>query len=141
MFRCFLFIILVIIAYYDAKTLEINDKFLTLFFGTTIVFTSSKTILENLPSAAMIWFLFAISALFSSLFGRDVPIGMGDIKLLSIMCLNLGGLPVALIFAAAGFLSGIYAAVLLVLKKAGRGSEIPFAPFIAAGFGIYAFLV
>ena len=40
------------------------------------------------------------------------------------------------LFAVSGLLAGAAAAVLLILKKVSAGSEIPFAPFIAAGYAL-----
>ena len=139
MIRVLYFIILVFTAVYDAKTLEINDKFLTLIFGCEIIWTPTDIIEKNLPAAAAVWVLFAITVLISSLAGRDAPIGMGDIKLLSVLSIDLGGISTMMVFCAAGLLSGAYAAVLLLLKKTSKDSEIPFAPFIAAGYGVCMF--
>ena len=134
MIRCFYLIILVFIAYYDAKTLEINDKFFTLLSGSIVIWTPSAEIEKNLPAAAAVWVLFAVSALISVFAGRDAPIGMGDIRILSVLAASHGGLFTMMVFCASGFFSGIFAAVLLLLKKASKDSELPFAPFIAAGY-------
>lgn len=59
--------------------------------------------------------------------------GGGDIKLVAACGLLLGwknALVAAFIAVTAG---GLYACLLLLLKKAGKRSEIPFGPFIAAG--------
>ena len=136
MIRYFYLIILVLIAHYDVKTLEINDKFLTLLAGSIIIWTPSAELEGNLPAAAAVWILFAAACVISSLAGRYAPIGMGDIKLFSLLALSHGGLFTMMIFCASGFFSGIFAAALLLMKKASKDSEIPFAPFIAAGYAI-----
>ena len=136
MIRVLYFIILVFIAIYDAKTLEINDKFLSLLFCCAVIWTPADIIENNLPAAAAVWVLFAAAALISSLAHRDAPIGMGDIKLLSVLALSHGGISAMMVFCAAGLFSGAFAAILILLKKASGDSEIPFAPFIAAGYAV-----
>ena len=136
MIRVLYFIILVFIAVYDAKTLEINDKFLSLLFCCVIIWTASDSIVKNLPAAAAVWVLFGAAVLTCSIAGREAPIGMGDIKLLSVLALDLGGIPTMMVFCAAGLFSGALAAILLLLKKTTKNSEIPFAPFIAAGYAV-----
>ena len=136
MVRVLYLIILVLIAFYDAKTLEISDKFLSFLFCSVIIWTPGYNIEKNLPAAAAVWALYTITALISSLAGREAPIGMGDIKLLSVLAFDLGGISTMTVFCAAGLFSGIFATILLFLKKTSKKSEIPFAPFIAAGYAI-----
>jgi len=62
--------------------------------------------------------------------------GMGDVKLAGVLGLFLGFLgwgPMA-VGAVAGFvLGGVFALVLIVLRRARRGSGIPFGPWMLAG--------
>ena len=134
MFRFFIIIILAAIAFYDAKTLEINDKFLSLLFTAVIILTPSDTILANLPAAAGPWVFYLLTAVICSFTGSMPPIGMGDIKLLSVLALCEGTAGIMTVFCSAGLISGVYSAVLLIMKKTEKGSEIPFAPFIAAAY-------
>lgn len=69
--------------------------------------------------------------------------GFGDVKLAGVLGLYLGfvGWGALLVGAfAAFFLGGIYAIALMILKKAGRKSGIPFGPWMLAGawVGIFA---
>ena len=62
--------------------------------------------------------------------------GLGDVKLAGVLGLFLGylGWGQLLVGAAAGFvLGGLFAVVLIVLRRAGRGSGIPFGPWMLAG--------
>jgi Flp pilus assembly protein protease CpaA len=58
--------------------------------------------------------------------------GMGDIKLFSVLGFCLG--PTSLLYICAGSMlcAGLYAAVLLALKRVKRKDRIAFGPFIAA---------
>ncbi|UQU63873.1 prepilin peptidase [Couchioplanes caeruleus] len=67
-----------------------------------------------------------------------VPRGMGggDVKLAPLLGLYLGWLgwsSVAVGAFAGFFLGGLVAAVLMLVKAAGRGSRIPFGPYMLAG--------
>ena len=62
--------------------------------------------------------------------------GMGDVKLAGVLGLFLGylGWPqVAVGFFAAFLLGGLFAVVLLVARRVGRGSGIPFGPWMLLG--------
>jgi leader peptidase (prepilin peptidase)/N-methyltransferase len=69
--------------------------------------------------------------------------GMGDVKLAGVLGLYLGylGWEQLLVGSAAAFLlGGIFGVVLLAARRAGRGSGIPFGPWMIAGawIGIFA---
>jgi leader peptidase (prepilin peptidase)/N-methyltransferase len=62
--------------------------------------------------------------------------GLGDVKLAGVLGLYLGFLGWGELFvgAAAGFvLGGLFAVALIALRRAGRGSGIPFGPWMLAG--------
>jgi leader peptidase (prepilin peptidase)/N-methyltransferase len=62
--------------------------------------------------------------------------GFGDVKLAGVIGLFLGflGLPQLLVGAFAAFvLGGLFSLGLLITRKAGRGSGIPFGPWMLAG--------
>lgn len=60
-------------------------------------------------------------------------LGYGD-SVLALGCgLSLGFWPCMEALFFAFFLSGLWAAILLVLRKAGRKKEFPFVPFLLAG--------
>ena len=105
---------------------------------TVTIWSTPEEMFLNAPSAAFIWAVYAAFALIYVLLERPVPLGMGDVEILSILALHTGGPGIMSIFAASGVLAGIFAAVLLALGKVRKDSQIPFAPFIAAGYAIYA---
>jgi leader peptidase (prepilin peptidase)/N-methyltransferase len=62
--------------------------------------------------------------------------GLGDVKLAGVLGLFLGqlGLPQLFVGLFAGFLlGGLFGAVLMVVKRAGRSTAIPFGPWMLAG--------
>ncbi len=60
-------------------------------------------------------------------------LGYGDSVLVLGCGLSLGFWPCMETLFFAFFLSGLWAVILLVLRKAGRKKEIPFVPFLLAG--------
>jgi prepilin signal peptidase PulO-like enzyme (type II secretory pathway) len=80
---------------------------------------------------AVLWALYAVQHLFA-----PGAIGWGDVKLSGVLGLYLGwlGAPAWWLGMLAGFvLGGLYAAGLLITRRASRSSEIPFGPFMLAG--------
>jgi prepilin signal peptidase PulO-like enzyme (type II secretory pathway) len=80
---------------------------------------------------AVLWALYAVQHLFA-----PGAIGWGDVKLSGVLGLYLGwlGAPAWWLGMLAGFvLGGLYAAGLLITRRASRRSEIPFGPFMLAG--------
>lgn len=73
-------------------------------------------------------------------FGIAGGMGMGDVKLAGVLGLTAGllGLSAAIISPVAAFLLGGVAAIAAL--RAGKGSSIPFGPFLLAGFWIAVLL-
>lgn len=74
---------------------------------------------------------------------RPGGMGFGDVKLAGVIGLYLGflGLPQLLVGAFAAFvLGGLFSLGLVLAKRAGRGSGIPFGPWMLAGawLGVFA---
>lgn len=59
--------------------------------------------------------------------------GFGDVKLTAVIGLFLGLKWVAMGLVLAFLAGGLYSAVLLLMRRAGRKSMIPFGPFLALG--------
>jgi prepilin signal peptidase PulO-like enzyme (type II secretory pathway) len=123
-------------AVYDAARLEIPALSCALLLGTAVISTPPDMLAQNAAAAACVWTVYLVIRVLCSVARSPVPIGMGDIKLLSILALMLGALDCFRLVAAAGLLSGAAAAALLIFRKADAKSEIPFAPFIAAGYAM-----
>ncbi len=136
MFRLFCLSILAATAVYDAEKLEVPDVSCASLLGMAVIATPSDELLANSVAAACVWAVYlAVRALCSILKSR-VPMGMGDIKLLSILALSMGAAGCFRLFAISGVLSGLAAAALVAMKKAEAGSEIAFVPFMAAAYAL-----
>lgn len=79
----------------------------------------------------------AAALLFAVLwFVKPGGMGLGDVKLAAVLGLFLGqlGLAQLVVGVSAGFvLGGVFGIALLVVRRAGRGTAIPFGPWMLAG--------
>ena len=87
----------------------------------------------------MLWaFLAAISVFLVSLgINRLGLLGMGDVKLMTVMALALGWFSVILPIVALGitFLAaGVVATAMVMFKKLAAGSSMPLGPYLLVGF-------
>ncbi len=73
-------------------------------------------------------------------FASRQKVGYGDGFMLILLGLGAGFLRCLTALCVGLLLSAVTGIVLLVIRKAHRGSEIPFAPFLALGTGIGLFL-
>ncbi|MBI2053744.1 MAG: prepilin peptidase [Candidatus Staskawiczbacteria bacterium] len=132
---------LIIIFAYDLKHYIIPDKVL---FPTIIIavlyrifnFSNFKFQISNLSEL----FSYVIAALLASgfflaifLFSRGRWMGFGDVKLAVLMGFILGFPDILVALFLAFFLGAIAGVMLIILKKKGLKSEIPFGPFLIAG--------
>ncbi|WP_347754161.1 prepilin peptidase [Agrococcus sp. ProA11] len=87
--------------------------------------------------AAILWSGYLLMA-----FAYPRGMGMGDVKLAGVIGMALGwlGWPELAVGAFAAFLlGGLFALVLALLGRVGRGSGIPFGPWMLAGAGVAIF--
>ena len=138
MFRLFCIALLVILSVIDIVSLTVPDAAVFMLLGAAVIWIPSEDLLDSVPAAAAILGAYLLTVLVCGALKRSAPFGMGDAKLLCAISLGLGIPEMLRLFAAAGLLSGIFAAVLLLLKKAKPGSQMPFVPFIALGYALAA---
>lgn len=115
----------------DMKHLLISNAFAVLI----MIFCGKPQVLDGIV-VLLIWF---ISVLFVSLFNLPLPFGAGDAKLLAALAFSFGLSCCFKTFAIAAVLSGTAAILILFIFKVlklQKPEEIPFAPFITAGFAI-----
>jgi leader peptidase (prepilin peptidase) / N-methyltransferase len=135
---CFLLLGLAVM---DAQTMLLPDAFTLTGIGLVFVLRVCEPGISDRVHAAWVTLvdaaigaaiLLAISGLYW-LVRRRSGMGMGDVKLLAMIAAFLG-LPLALFGFVAGVLAAaLFAAILLVRRKAGGYDRIPFGAFLAAG--------
>ena len=123
---------LIVILVYDLKHYEIPDKVLFPAIGITIVFqaiTNSSQILNYLLA------IFIGAGFFFTIFliSKGKWMGFGDVKLAILMGLLLGYPNILSALFVAFFLGAIIGVILMLFKKKGLKSEIPFGPFLVLG--------
>ena len=133
--KLWIILILTIIFAADIKQMIIPDVCILLMLPAAI--WAGGAWRSRIVAAALVWGAFLVIAILSALLHNSAPIGMGDIKLFSAIGFISG--PAGLTAAAIGssLLGGIYAAALLILKKAQKKDQIPFGPFIAIAYAAY----
>ena len=114
--------------------MEIPDISCAALLGTVIIWTPPGEIEAGLPAALLVWICYLLSLAASSALKRPAPIGAGDIRLFSILALQLGTRGIMTLFAVSGLLAGAGAAELRILVTGSAGGELPLAAIIAAGY-------
>jgi leader peptidase (prepilin peptidase)/N-methyltransferase len=127
------------LALIDIDTRTLPNRIVLPAYGVGIVLLGGSSILSGDYSAlftagigavAMFAFYLILALL------KPGGMGFGDVKLAGVIGLFVGWLGwEALVVAAfaAFLLGGVFSAILLVARKAGRGSAIPFGPWMLAG--------
>jgi leader peptidase (prepilin peptidase)/N-methyltransferase len=127
-----------LIAVYDFKTKEIPNGFsiglisFSLVYAILIAMDSSVSFSYFLmyPLTALVAFLFFYLFVY---FSKETWMGGGDAKLAFGMGLFLGPTNTFVAILLASWIGAIYGITLMILKKAGRKTEIPFGPFLVLG--------
>lgn len=135
----YLLAISIALAIIDIETQRLPDVIVLPAYPVGVVLLVASALLRGEPSNLIVAGigLVALLAFYAALaFGYRGGMGMGDVKLSGALGLYLGylGLGPLLIGAFAPFVfGGLFALVLVVLKRAGRKSRIPFGPWMLAG--------
>lgn len=132
-FAFYILSVLIILFVYDLKHFIIPDKVLLPAIGITILYR-----IINFELSLFLNFIIAgilLSGFFFIIFlitkGRGI--GFGDVKLAILMGLLLG-IKSVLVASFIAFLAGAFLGVfLMVFKKKGFKTEVPFAPFLIGG--------
>ena len=124
---------MLIIFVYDLKYYLIPDKVVYPGIVIAIIYQIlanwSLFSIVNLGLAILPAFILLAIILFS----HGAWMGLGDFKLAILMGLFLGWPNILFALFSAFFLGAIIGAVLIILKKKGLKSEIPFGPFLVTG--------
>jgi len=138
----FLVALLITIAVYDARNMEIPLVLLLSGVGGTLAFVAVTGFLQGIVTFSLydpVMLLIAGGVISASLFyalvfySKETWMGMGDVWLAGIAGAAVGLPALLLLFTLSFFFGAIVGGVLLFLKKKGMGSQVPFAPFLALG--------
>ncbi len=124
-----LFAIALSIAIYDIKYLILPDSFLAVFF----VWLALGNLLfwrDTIVISVLAGFILASFFLILFLVSKGKWIGGGDIKLGALLGFWLSWPSIVIMFMITYILGALTALILLFLKKVGRQSQLPFAPFM-----------
>lgn len=123
--------VLIIVFVYDLKHFLIPDKILFPAIAITLVYR----LFENLVNLNYIFAAIIASGFFLIIFliSRGKWMGFGDVKMAFLLGLLLGFSNIFTALFLAFFFGAIIGLILMVFKKKGLKSEIPFGPFLIAG--------
>jgi hypothetical protein len=122
--------VLLCISYIDFDTMLIPNRILVIF-GILVIALAE---IEPLPSfKERIGGMLIVSGFMLVMNQLIECFGGGDIKLMFLVGYLLGGRACVFAFLIAVLTGGVYAILLLLLKKANRKSYIPFGPFLSLG--------
>jgi leader peptidase (prepilin peptidase)/N-methyltransferase len=135
---------LIVIFVFDLKYFIIPDEVIYPAIFLSIIWLLYSFFTGTISSHEMILSIFSSlgAALFFFLiwfFSKGTAMGFGDVKLALLIGLLLG-FPNTIVALFLGFLLGaIIGSVMILLKKKGLKSEVPFAPFLVVGIIISFF--
>jgi len=130
-----LFFVLIAVAVIDWKTMLIPDRLLAAgaVCGALWIWVGNISLPDALFGALAGALPLLILDYLTKTFAGKPGFGFGDVKLMAMSGLFLGWTGVASAFFYAFIAGGIVGVVLLVSRRAERGSYIPFAPFLCGG--------
>ncbi len=145
-----LFSFLIVIALYDARTLEIPVALLYIGalwalgallmldwnLSTDMMWSMDGRTVSGLLGAAGAWIFFAALSFFS----RETWMGWGDSWLAAIIGLSVGIQGVFFALTLAFGIGALFSCVLLLRKKVVMTTQVPFGPFLVIGLIAYFFL-
>jgi leader peptidase (prepilin peptidase) / N-methyltransferase len=129
----------VVLALIDLDTHRLPNAIVLPSYLVGIVLLGASALLAHEPGAlltAAIGAAAAFAMYFLLAFAMPGGMGLGDVKLAGVLGLFLGFLgwgPLVVGVFAAFLLGGLFALALVVLRRAGRRSGIPFGPWMLAG--------
>ncbi len=118
----------------DFKTHTIPDLLILAILPVSIVSGFHSAVF--IPLALLI-----LTAALSALYNTNMPIGMGDFKMLAAIGLVSGGKCLLVTIMLASRISGIVCALLLLLKKINKKDRIAFGPYIAIAYCYYLLFI
>lgn len=124
--------ILIVITMIDIDTLEIYDRFQIMLFILALI----NLMISPLPWIDHVIGFFIISIPFYIIALLTNGMGGGDIKLIAIAGFLLGYQATLVTFFISTLTGSIWAIYLMIIKKSGRKTQLPFGPFLCIGIYI-----
>ncbi len=131
LFQIFFLIFLIILSIYDIKTRRIPNKLIGLFSIIILLvdfFTAPLTIPLKLLKAFLFFLIFYIVSIYTQ------GLGMGDVKLATLIGYYSGIIHTSIIFITGSVLGILFYIVLCIYKR--KDNKIPYAPFVTIGYFI-----
>ncbi|MED1783677.1 A24 family peptidase [Brevibacillus fortis] len=104
------------------------------------------SLLELILSSPMEWLIAGLFAILCLLvFGwiswhRPLALGMGDVKLLALVCYGLGVRDFVVVLTIASMAALLVSLALLLMRKVSIEGEVPFAPFVTFGLAVILYM-
>jgi prepilin signal peptidase PulO-like enzyme (type II secretory pathway) len=146
---------LIVLSVYDLKHYILPDKILLPAIGIVAVYQlfvwfiqnwnliqNSKLKIENFaPFANPLLTGILAASFFLAIFliSRGRAMGFGDVKLAFLMGIVLGWPNISVALFAAFLIGAVAGIILILLKKKGMKSEVPFGPFLITGIFVALF--
>lgn len=136
--RTFIISVLFVAAYHDRKDFRIPNKLILYALGVRAIFLLPEFILNNeifkeTVLSDLIAGGFMLIILFAASFIMKNGIGMGDIKLFTVIGLFQGISGTMSSVLTSLIVSFVFAVILLITKKKKKNDSIAFAPYILCG--------
>lgn len=138
----FLVSLMVVIAVYDGRNMEIPLILLLIGVGGAVLYAFVASLLSPFdwldalaPWREMLFGGAFAAALFYALvyFSKETWMGMGDVWLAGVAGAAVGFSALLLLLTISFFIGAVVGGALLFIGKRGMKSQIPFAPFLATG--------
>lgn len=125
-----LYMILLAVSLYDSDTMTIRNRYLIMLTVLSCFLVDLNYINDHLLGSVIVSVPMCLIAITTKGFG------FGDVKLMAVCGFLLGWERAIRSFVLGCMTGSVYALSLLIRKKAGMNSEIPFGPFLAMGIRI-----
>ncbi len=129
--------LLVVASVYDIRTMKIPLWLAVMHMLPAVLAVAADLLINDanirdyIPTIIVV-FMIVSAALFMRLSGADAA-GSADGLLMIAICLVIKAEKAILTLGMAFILAGLFAGFLMMIKKAGRKSRIPFIPFLTVG--------
>lgn len=138
------FFLMIIIFIYDLKHYLIPDEAVYTAIALVTTWRGGTLLAGIIDIRQVAIYLFsglAVFGLFLSIFilSRGLWIGFGDVKLVLFIGIFLGFPEIFIALFSSFILGAIIGSVVIVFRKRGTGTEIPFAPFLITGTALALF--